>query len=134
VSLLFLHEIYSLDHLTLSRPHLGSIRKIHPGQKIHSSLLLSNKVYTPKARAPESDITFWDRLRDEEDFRFKWVEFDLYEHAANVMEDFIVDPDKTSHTLRSIAASSKPVQSFTNVSRSLRFCRRRTASFVREGY
>jgi len=98
--------------IILSRPHLGSTRKIHPGQKIHSSLLLFNRVYNPKARPPEGDITFWDNLRNEEGFKCKWVEFDLYEHAANVMEDFIqvVDPDNTSHTLRNIAASSKSAQ------------------------
>ena len=115
MSFIFFHEFYFLDCLALNRPHLGSTRKIHPGQKIHSSLLLSNKFYHPKARPPEGDITFWDRLRYEEDFRCKWVEFDLYEHAANVMEDFIIDPNNTSHTLCSIAASSKLAKFFTNV-------------------
>jgi hypothetical protein len=96
----YLLENVFLNHPAVSRPHLGSTRKIHPGQKIHSSLLLSKKVYSPKARTPEGDTTFWDRLRKEEGFKRKWVEFDLYEHAANVMDDFIVDPDKASHTLR----------------------------------
>ncbi|KAJ2911361.1 hypothetical protein MD484_g9053, partial [Candolleomyces efflorescens] len=38
---------------TTRRPHLGAGRKIHPGQKIHSSLILANQnTYIPKARAP----------------------------------------------------------------------------------
>ena len=134
MSLLFLHENYFLDRRSLSRPHLGSPRKIHPGQKVHSSVLLSNKVYNPIARPPGGDTTFWDRLRHEKDFRCQWVEFDLYEHATNVMEDFIVDPNNTSRTLRNIAASSKSAQFHECLLRSLRFCRRRTASVVQEGY
>ena len=117
----------------MSRPHLGSVRKIHSGQKIHNSLL-SKHVYNPRARPPEDDVAFWDRLRKEEDFRGKWVEFNLFEHAESAMEDFILDPNTTSQTLRRIAGSSEPTQFFQNVARSLRIYRRRTGSVVREGY
>jgi hypothetical protein len=77
--------------------------------------LLSEADYNPKARPPTGSITFWDRLRNdsEADFRREWVEFDLYENAASVMEDFIVDSYNASHTLRNIAASGKPAQFFT---------------------
>jgi hypothetical protein len=78
--------------------------------------LLSNKIYNPKARPPEGEPTFWDRLRKEEGFKHKWVEFDLYEHVADVMDDFNVDPDKASDTLRSITASGKLAQFLTNPS------------------
>ena len=104
-----LRENDFFDHLALNRPNLGSPRQILPGQKIHSSLLLSNTDYVPQAYPPEGVSSFWKRLRKDEDFRHKWVEFDLYEYTEDVISHFIVDPDKASHTLHSIAASSKLV-------------------------
>jgi len=49
----------------LIRPHLGSPRKIHAGQKIHSSLMLSNnRRYTPKARPLDDSPDFWEEARE----------------------------------------------------------------------
>jgi len=50
------------------RPHLGSGRKIHRGQKIHSSLLRADgstsENYIPNARPFDDDPSFWEKLRD----------------------------------------------------------------------
>ena len=45
----------------LLRPHCGFPHKIHPGQKIHSPLMLSdNRKYTPKACPLDGDPNFWE--------------------------------------------------------------------------
>ena len=73
------------------RPHFGASRKIHDGQKIHSSLLLGDRLinrmpYTPKARPVRDDPHFWENawkngLGD-------WQELDLYIYADNLVERF----------------------------------------------
>ena len=89
------------------RPHLGSSRKIHSGQKIHSSLILSDKKrgeYTPKARPPDEDPNFWARglamgLGD-------WLEPDLYEHTHALLERLITEsPGTVLQTLHQTAMS-----------------------------
>ncbi|KAJ3507944.1 hypothetical protein NLJ89_g6020 [Agrocybe chaxingu] len=89
---------------TTRKPHLGSSRKIHDGQKIHSSLLLADEVdsqpsserrprwrYTPKARPPPIDgpDSFWETLRKEGltgPTSRQWLELDLHESAASIVE------------------------------------------------
>ena len=78
------------------RFHLGSSRKIHPGQKIHISLtLIDPEKYTrPKARPLEKDSdSFWRKFRDDtwkddSSFKHTWIEFDLYEDAEKAIEVF----------------------------------------------
>ena len=98
------------------RFHLGSSRKIHPGQKIHISLTLIDpeKMYTPKARPLEEDSdSFWLKFRGdtwkEDSFKHTWIEFDLYEDAEKAIEVFSANPNNTnaSQTLREIGMSSK---------------------------
>lgn len=54
----------------------------------------------------EGGISFWDG-RNDQDFKSKWVEFDLYEYAASAMEKLIDEPDVASQTLCNIAKSGK---------------------------
>jgi hypothetical protein len=84
----------------LIRPHFGSSRKIHSGQKIHSSLLLSNnKEYTPKARPLDDDPGFWEEAR--KNGLGDWLELDLCEYTGNLVESLISDdPGTASQTLR----------------------------------
>jgi len=75
----------------LIRPHLGSSRKIHPGQKIHSSLLLSdNRHYFWQARS--------DGLGD-------WLELDLYEYTQTLVWMLINETPGTLQTLHQTAMS-----------------------------
>ncbi|KJA23435.1 hypothetical protein HYPSUDRAFT_137760, partial [Hypholoma sublateritium FD-334 SS-4] len=85
-------ELLPLKRLTYTRrengrpdtrkPHCGSPRKIHKGQKIHSSLLLAAKLidgqaYNPKARPLEDNPDFWETSRNKG--LGEWLEQDLYE-------------------------------------------------------
>ena len=76
------------------RPHLGSPRKIHPGQKIHSSLMLSDKAkYTAKARPLDDNPNFWEKgltgLGDS-------LESDLYEDRQTIVKNLITDHTGTA--------------------------------------
>ena len=104
-----------------TRCHLGSSRKIHPGQKIHSSLFLADthEEYTPKARPlPDDKDSFWDDLRHKKENQREWLERDLYEYTGYVMKKFSGD----LQTLQQIGTSSKRAPFF-------RFCQ----SFKRGG-
>jgi hypothetical protein len=83
----------------LIRPHLGSPRKLHPGQKIHSSLMLSDKAkYTPKAR-PLNDDNFWDKgLKGLGD----WLEYDLHEETQTLVKSLIIDTAYTGTALQTL--------------------------------
>ena len=67
------------------RPHLGSSRKIHQGQKIHISLVpaagSTTENYFPKARPFDDNPSFWQMLSGEEKELnvniSKWLEVDL---------------------------------------------------------
>ncbi|KDR68091.1 hypothetical protein GALMADRAFT_1051503 [Galerina marginata CBS 339.88] len=93
----WLLELLPLKRLTYTRrenrtlasrkPHLGKSRKIHSGQKIHSSLLLSNKAYTPKAR-PDKDPNFWEPER-----LSQWLASDLYESTKTRVKRFMTESD-----------------------------------------
>jgi len=95
------------------RPHLGSSRKIHVGQKIHGSLTLTDKSrYTPKARPPQNDPPFWDMVRKEG--LGEWRAVDLYEYTQTLVEKFVNDGDSTVWKfLRQTATSGVSAQSFT---------------------
>ncbi|KDR70482.1 hypothetical protein GALMADRAFT_76143, partial [Galerina marginata CBS 339.88] len=82
---------------TTHKPHLGSSRKIHAGQKIHGSLVLSNKMgdgYTPKARPLGDDPSFWKEARAEG--LGDWLAADLYEFAQTLVEKFLNETDNTA--------------------------------------
>ncbi|TFK27480.1 WD40 repeat-like protein [Coprinopsis marcescibilis] len=100
-------EILPLKRLTFTRrpegkevtrkPHLGSSRKIHHGQKIHSSFILGEdqKGYIPKARPPDvaqndEAKQFWgaiysDGLMNKDD----WLEIDLVQYVKTLVKKFI---------------------------------------------
>ena len=78
------------------RPHLGSGRKLHPSQKIHSSLLLAGKVmseYTPKACPLDDNPSFWETAHRKG--LGDWLELDLYDVVQAHVEKFITKNDST---------------------------------------
>ncbi|KJA23408.1 hypothetical protein HYPSUDRAFT_39890 [Hypholoma sublateritium FD-334 SS-4] len=82
---------------TTHKPHLGSPRKIHAGQKIHSSFFLTSNVhngepYTPKARPLHDDTSFWQLARWEKELR-SWLVPDTYEHLDSLVDRFVDEPD-----------------------------------------
>ncbi|KJA17515.1 hypothetical protein HYPSUDRAFT_124978, partial [Hypholoma sublateritium FD-334 SS-4] len=102
----WLLELFPLKRLTYTRrqqgvkitrrPHFGSPRKIHEGQKIHSSLLLAEELfnsepYTPKARPVGDDPSFWQTAR--ENGLGQWLELDLYEYIDNLVKSFVNSHD-----------------------------------------
>ncbi|KAF9559144.1 WD40 repeat-like protein [Agrocybe pediades] len=90
------------------RPHHGAGRVIQPGQKIHGSLTLANRLgkfdgYTPQARLSSTllaemknlkankDEDFWASLGDE---RFRdWLEVDLEQHVEGLLRMYISERD-----------------------------------------
>ena len=95
----------------LIRPHLGSPRKIHPSQKIHSSLTLTDKTdgeYTPKAHPLDDDPGFWEEARTKHS---NWLELDLYEYTETLVKQLVTHgPGTTLQTLHQIAMSGTTVQ------------------------
>ena len=96
------------------RPHLGASRKIHPGQRIHSSLVLSgNSEYTPKARPLKSEgPAFWRNLHEDVGGRRRdWLEHDLYEYTWDIVNRFVSEGNQENSTvlegLRQFITSSK---------------------------
>ncbi|KDR76655.1 hypothetical protein GALMADRAFT_139557 [Galerina marginata CBS 339.88] len=89
------------------KPHLGSARKIHAGQKIHGSLTLSGKLgteYTPKARPLDDDPAFWKRAQKEG--LGEWQAVDLYMFTETLVKKFAEKNDTTVwQTLRQTAKS-----------------------------
>ncbi|KIM35808.1 hypothetical protein M413DRAFT_32265 [Hebeloma cylindrosporum] len=96
---------------TTHKPHLGFPRKIHPGQKIHSSLTLSDKTngeYTPKARPLNDDPAFWTEARTKHS---QWLELDLYEYAETLVKYLITDsPGNALQTLSQTVMSADGLQ------------------------
>ncbi|PPQ70201.1 hypothetical protein CVT25_011552 [Psilocybe cyanescens] len=79
---------------TTFKPHLGSSRKIHPGQKIHSSFILADKpVYTPKARPLSDETDFWSKFRNDDKVSANWLERDLYSYADDLVKQYIDKQD-----------------------------------------
>ena len=75
-----------------SRPHLGAGRKIHPGQKIHASLILANRDrYTPRARPPEHLTGFWEKIGP--NVMRDWLEFDVYDEIDEAVSKFLAEED-----------------------------------------
>ncbi|KIJ94466.1 hypothetical protein K443DRAFT_12099 [Laccaria amethystina LaAM-08-1] len=83
-------------------PHRGKGRKIHPGQKIHSSLVRAGGStadhYTPKARSYLDDKrSFWKLLRAEDKaLTDEWLEVDLSEHIKHAVEELVTKGDDTA--------------------------------------
>ena len=85
-----IHQFLSIFFLIkLVRPHLGSPRKIHEGQKFHTSFVLAEdfKVgrYVPKARPPTSNEnveSFWKSATAQS------LEHQLSDHFGKVVESF----------------------------------------------
>ena len=102
------------NFLTSFRPHPGSSRTIHPGQKIHSSVTLANssviKKYIPEARPLEGSVSFSQNFWDPEwkDLRTS-VEFDLDEHLEEAIEAIVANPNNANawQILRQVGQSSK---------------------------
>ncbi|KIJ94689.1 hypothetical protein K443DRAFT_351189 [Laccaria amethystina LaAM-08-1] len=109
-----LFELCPLKRLTFTRkedglqgttrmPHLGQSRKIHRGQKIHSSLVRAARStadsYKPKAKPFNANPSFWEILRDGEKestaYISEWLELDLYEQSKRAAEK-LVDGDDTA--------------------------------------
>ncbi|KAJ2920109.1 hypothetical protein MD484_g249, partial [Candolleomyces efflorescens] len=84
---------------TTKAPHRGRSRKIHWGQKIHSSLILASTPYNPKARpppqsgaSPTGEFWFWDQLREDGlKNTTGWLEIDIsdYSTARRITRMFI---------------------------------------------
>ncbi|KJA23446.1 hypothetical protein HYPSUDRAFT_137751 [Hypholoma sublateritium FD-334 SS-4] len=124
----WLLEILPFKHLTYTReehgatvtrkPHLGSPRKIHVGQKIHSSFFLTSNVcngepYTPKACPLHDDTSFWQPARWEKEL-CSWLVPDTYEHLDSLVDRFIDEPDiDLLVSLHQIASWSKQASIFT---------------------
>ncbi|KAJ3507945.1 hypothetical protein NLJ89_g6019 [Agrocybe chaxingu] len=97
---------------TTRKPHFGSGRKIQPGQKIHTSLLLAKGAdeYIPVARPPP-DVTWdWTKVRKEDAINQPelrgWLEFDLYEYTKTAVGALITDGEGSLEGLRQIAVSA----------------------------
>ena len=88
------------------RPHLAKRRKIHQGQKIHSSLVWAAgevaEEYTPEARPFNDDPSFWEMLRDKEKEPTangsQWLEFDLYYVIKRAIQTLVTKGDDTALT------------------------------------
>lgn len=101
------------------RFHRGSSRKIHPGQRIHASLLWADvsllrgasvilsdpdQFYIPKARPPIDDPLFWRKLRDYQS-HIDFMVLDLYESIQLIVEGLLAGHLGTIATLQEIATS-----------------------------
>jgi len=105
-------KLCSITHSTINliRPHLGSSRKIHPGQRIHTSFVLSdNTEYIPKARSAVNEDGFWGDLRDESqtELRHKWLERDLKDYTWDIVRRFIDKPSSSLEGLGEYTPSGK---------------------------
>jgi hypothetical protein len=102
--------------MTFSRPNFGSSRKIHPGQKIHSSLLQADRTrYIPKASPVEDGNAFWKMLLDKNAKRIyddEWLESDMYQYTRSVVQNLIKEGNDTElqrlHQI-AITGGSKPL-------------------------
>jgi len=93
-------------------PHLGSGRKIHPGQKIHSSLMLTDKTrreYTPQARPPKDDPNFWERAHTRG--LGGWLERDLYEYTKTLVMSLGTESPVDGPTLKTLRQTAKSSRS-----------------------
>lgn len=106
--------ILSMLAFTVCRPHLGAGRIIQPGQKLHSSLILSGGLgtsYIPKARFSDASINkveFWKQLNTSEEL-IHWVEMDLDTHIEDILRIFVLEETKREtmfNILRQIATWS----------------------------
>ena len=114
VKLLYFDHFF-LSHIPGFRPHFGLPRKIHKGQKIHSSCLwagelINGQPYIPKARPVGDDPGFWNTARA--DGLGDWLELDLYEYIDNLVKGFVEHPSIASlEDLHRTAVWGKPILS-----------------------
>ncbi|KAH9485978.1 hypothetical protein JR316_0000040 [Psilocybe cubensis] len=89
-------------------PHLGSARVIHAGQKIHNTVILTDKSdYVPKALPEGKDSQFWQQLRNDSTTQSDWLEQDLYKYAEGLVRKYRDTQDKVILVmLRQIAVSA----------------------------
>ncbi|EDR07594.1 uncharacterized protein LACBIDRAFT_388237 [Laccaria bicolor S238N-H82] len=87
---------------TTRMPHRWKGRKIHPGQKIHISLVWAAaelaQNYIPKARPPPLDdgISFWEKLRIEKEQipnNSEWLELDRSYHIKLAVQKLVTQSD-----------------------------------------
>ncbi|KAJ2914830.1 hypothetical protein MD484_g5576, partial [Candolleomyces efflorescens] len=89
---------------TTHKPHLGSPRKIHEGQKIHISAVPSEG-YTPKAQPPPVGFgpdgsRFWKQFQDFEHGlprKNRWLEFDVSDYVRMQLVKGIRDEDASGN-------------------------------------
>ncbi|KAF9554696.1 WD40 repeat-like protein [Agrocybe pediades] len=103
--------------------HRGKVRKIQTGQKIHVSVISSNK-YSPKASAPPLTPTqngdFWGSLRTvgpgsqgkEREFYERWVELDLLDHIKIELESLLKQPGSTSESINKLLLRDEGQRAF----------------------
>ncbi|KAF4615643.1 hypothetical protein D9613_012543 [Agrocybe pediades] len=105
--------------------HRGKVRKIQPGQKIHTSVGLTND-YTPKASAPPSSLVevenndLWGFLRavargglsDKRELYDRWVEVDLLDHIKLELESLLKQPGSTSASLSKLLQRDEGMRAF----------------------
>uniref|UniRef100_A0A8H8CPW0 T6SS Phospholipase effector Tle1-like catalytic domain-containing protein n=1 Tax=Psilocybe cubensis TaxID=181762 RepID=A0A8H8CPW0_PSICU len=93
-------------------PHLGSARVIHAGQKIHNTVILTDKSdYVPKALPEGKDSQFWQQLRNDSTTQSDWLEQDLYKYAEGLVRKYRDTQDKVILVmLRQIAVSGDGIQ------------------------
>ncbi|KAJ2931038.1 hypothetical protein H1R20_g6050, partial [Candolleomyces eurysporus] len=119
-----LFELLPFQRLTFTRrsegseitrkPHLWSNRKIHDGQKIHSSLILAgpDSRYVPKASPPGNNSSvFWNQLRDAGlGNRSGWLEIDLVDSTRTIVKRLLEGNEDVLNTLDQIAKDKTGAQ------------------------
>ncbi|KAJ2929052.1 hypothetical protein H1R20_g8048, partial [Candolleomyces eurysporus] len=121
-----LFEILPFRRLTFSRraqkvnsitykPHLGSSRKIHEGQKIHCSFILGETTsrYIPKARphdnARSNKRSFWSNLRNNGlRENSKLLEFDAFYRAADAVSKLLAGEEVDDLLTQIVADGTGP--------------------------
>ncbi|KAJ2935860.1 hypothetical protein H1R20_g1235, partial [Candolleomyces eurysporus] len=133
-----LFEILPFRRLTFSRrpqkvnsitykPHLGSSRKIHEGQKIHCSFILGETTsrYIPKARPHDNTQSnkrsFWSNLRNNGlREKSKLLEFDAFYRAADAVSKLLAGEEIDDLLTQIVADGTGPQAWYDEVIETLR--------------
>ncbi|KAF4618199.1 hypothetical protein D9613_011530 [Agrocybe pediades] len=103
--------------------HRGKVRKIHPGQKIHISVVSSNH-YSPKASAPPSNPgdngDFWGSLRkvarsalnERGELYDRWVQPDLVNQIRLELDLLLKKPGHTSDSFITLLQRDEGLRAF----------------------
>lgn len=92
------------------RPHVGSGRRIHDGQKIHQSFMVYHgDTYVPKARPTMGDVNFWKKCREDHGTRSIWLESDFKKYAGELVNRYQERPRDQNliRTLHDIAITGR---------------------------